>query len=110
MTKVMFIDHREKSGLEELVRKYLDKNNLFHQTRENLITDYAFSSVGIEAKSIHDYMQSLQSGHLQRQLQNLDEFYKKQTRSGILENVLYRRESKRESSNSNFRRIPPSAN
>lgn len=75
MTKVMFIDHREKSGLEELVRNYLDKNNLFHQTRENLITDYAFSSVGIEAKSIQDYMQSLQSGHLQRQLQNLDDNY-----------------------------------
>tara|TARA_R100000995_G_scaffold84423_2_gene63064 strand:+ start:2758 stop:3462 length:705 start_codon:yes stop_codon:yes gene_type:complete len=75
MTKVLFIDHREKSGLEDLVKSYCDKNNLFYQVRENLITDYAFSSVGIEAKSIQDYMGSLHSGHLERQLQNMDDNY-----------------------------------
>ena len=44
MTKVLFIDHREKSGLEVLVQKYCEKNSLQYQIRENLITDYAFAS------------------------------------------------------------------
>jgi ERCC4-type nuclease len=75
VTKILFIDHREKSGLEDLVRSYCDKNDLKYQTRENMITDYSFSEVGIEAKSISDYMGSLYSGHLERQLLNLDDNY-----------------------------------
>jgi Fanconi anemia group M protein len=75
MTKVLFIDHRERSGLEKLVKKYCDRKGLLYQERENLITDYAFASIGIEAKSIQDYMGSLYSGHLERQLQNLDDNY-----------------------------------
>jgi len=73
--KIMFIDHRERSGLEKLVMKYLDKNDLKYQMKENLITDYAFGNVGIEAKTIQDYMSSLYSGHLEKQLQNLDDNY-----------------------------------
>ena len=75
MTKVLFIDNREKSGLEDLVKKYCDKNGLSHQTKQNMIADYVFRSVGIEAKSIHDYMGSMMSGHLEQQLQNLDDNY-----------------------------------
>ena len=75
MTKVLFIDHRERSGIEELVKKYCENNSLHYQVRENLITDYAFASVGIEAKSVPDFMGSLFSGHLERQLQNLDDNY-----------------------------------
>lgn len=75
MTKVLFIDHREKSGLEVLIQNYFEKNSLHYQVRENLITDYAFGSVGIEAKSVPDFMGSLFSGHLERQLQNLDDNY-----------------------------------
>lgn len=75
MSKVLFIDHRERSGLETLIKKYCDKKGLPYQERENLITDYAFGRVGIEAKSIQDYMGSLYSGHLERQLQNLDDNY-----------------------------------
>ena len=55
MTKVLFIDHREKSGLEVLIQNYFEKNSLHYQVRENLITDYAFASVGIEAKSVPDF-------------------------------------------------------
>ena len=74
--KILFIDNRERSGLEALVKKYLDKNKkLKYQTRQNMITDYAFASVGIESKSIEDYMQSLHSGHLEHQLHNLDDNY-----------------------------------
>ena len=72
VTKVLFIDNRERSGLEDLVKKYIDKTDgLFHQTKQNMIADYAFNSVGIEAKSIQDYMGSMMSGHLEQQLQNL---------------------------------------
>tara|TARA_R100001480_G_scaffold146045_1_gene144455 strand:+ start:528 stop:1229 length:702 start_codon:yes stop_codon:yes gene_type:complete len=73
--KIMFIDYRERSGLEKLVMKYLDKNELKYQMKENMITDYAFANVGIEAKTIQDYMGSLYSGHLEKQLQNLDDNY-----------------------------------
>tara|TARA_R110002110_G_scaffold366509_1_gene576582 strand:- start:46 stop:753 length:708 start_codon:yes stop_codon:yes gene_type:complete len=76
MTKILFIDNRERSGLEDLVKKYIDKKEkLFHQTKQNMIADYAFNSVGIEAKSIHDYMGSMMSGHLEQQLNNLDDNY-----------------------------------
>lgn len=73
--KVLFIDNRERSGLEDLVKKYCDKKGLKYQTRQNMITDYAFGSVGIESKSMADYMNSLYSGHLEHQLQNLDDNY-----------------------------------
>ena len=76
MTKILFIDNRERSGLEDLVKKYIDKkDNLFHQTKQNMIADYVFNSVGIEEKSIHDYMGSMMSGHLEQQLNNLDDNY-----------------------------------
>lgn len=75
MSKVLYIDNRERSGLEELVKKYCDKKELMYRVGENMITDYAFASIGIEAKSIQDYMSSLYSGHLERQLHNLDDNY-----------------------------------
>ena len=75
MTKTMFIDHRERSGLETLVMRYLDKKGHRYEMKENLITDYAFGNVGIEAKTIQDYMSSLYSKHLDKQLQNLDDNY-----------------------------------
>ena len=73
--RILFIDNRERSGLEELVMKYCDKNKLNYQKRQTMITDYCFADVGIEAKSIDDYLQSLYSGHLERQLQNLEDNY-----------------------------------
>lgn len=73
--RILFIDNRERSGLEQLVIKYCEKNKLNYQMRQTLITDYCFADVGIEAKSIEDYLQSLYSGHLERQLQNLEDNY-----------------------------------
>ena len=73
--KILFIDNRERSGLEDLVKKYCTKQKLLFQTRQNMITDYAFGSVGIESKSMADYMGSLYSGHLEHQLQNMDDNY-----------------------------------
>ena len=73
--KTLFIDHRERSGLEKLVIKYCETKGLHYEMKENMITDYAFGNVGFEAKTIHDYMGSLYSGHLDKQLQNLDDNY-----------------------------------
>jgi len=73
--RILFIDNRERSGLEQLVMKYCEKNKLNFQMRQTLITDYCFADVGIEAKSIDDYLSSLYSGHLERQLQNLEDNY-----------------------------------
>ena len=73
--RILFIDNRERSGLEQLVMKYCEKNKLNFQMRQTMITDYCFADVGIEAKSIDDYLSSLYSGHLERQLQNLEDNY-----------------------------------
>ena len=56
------------------MKKYREKNKLQFQVRQTMLTDYSFEAV-YEAKSIEDYMQSLYSGHLANQLQNLDDNY-----------------------------------
>jgi ERCC4-type nuclease len=73
--KILYIDNRERSGLEEAVKKHADKNKIKWEVKQNLITDYCYGSLGIEAKSMQDYFQSLQSGHLQHQLENMDDNY-----------------------------------
>ena len=73
--RILFIDNRERSGLEKLVIKYCESNKINFQVRQTHLTDYSFGPVGIESKSINDYMSSLYSGHLEQQLQNLDDNY-----------------------------------
>ena len=73
--KILFIDNRERSGLEEAVKRHADKAKIPWEVKQNLITDYCYGSIGIEAKTIHDYFQSLQSGHLKQQLDNMDDNY-----------------------------------
>ena len=73
--RILYIDNRERSGLEALVIKYCEKKKLKFEMRQTIITDYCFADVGIEAKSIDDYMSSMYSGHLERQLQNLEDNY-----------------------------------
>ena len=73
----LFIDYRERSGLEKGVIKHCEKEGIPYQMQENLITDYCFGSMGIEAKSIHDYFNSLHSGHLQNQLANMDDNFER---------------------------------
>ena len=77
MSKVRFIDNRERSGLEALIKRHADKAKIEWEVKQNLITDYAYGQIGIEAKTIQDYFQSLQSGHLQSQLENLDDNYQR---------------------------------
>ena len=73
--KTLFIDNRERSGLEEGVKKHANKANIKWEIRQNLITDYSYGHIGIEAKTIDDYFQSLHSGHLNHQLDNMDDNY-----------------------------------
>jgi len=73
--KILFIDNRERSGLEEGVKKHAKKSNMKWEVKQNMITDYSYGHVGIEAKSIDDYFQSLHSGHLTHQLDNMDDNY-----------------------------------
>ena len=49
MSKVLYIDNRERSGLEDLVKKYCDKKGLAYTVTQNMITDYAFARIGIAA-------------------------------------------------------------
>ena len=77
MSKILFIDNRERSGLETLIKRHADKAKIEWEVKQNLITDYAYGQIGIEAKTIQDYFQSLQSGHLQSQLENLDDNYQR---------------------------------
>ena len=71
--KTLYIDNRERSGLEDLIKKHADKEKIKWEVKQNLITDYCYGQLGIEAKTIQDYFQSLQSGHLQHQLENMDD-------------------------------------
>jgi len=73
--KVLFIDNRERSGLEEGVKRHADRAGIPWEVKQNLITDYCYGQLGIEAKSMDDYFASLQSGHLQHQLENMDDNY-----------------------------------
>jgi Fanconi anemia group M protein len=73
--KILYIDNRERSGLEAAVKEKADKAGIKWEVNQNLITDYCYGQLGIEAKTIDDYMQSLQSGHLAHQLENMDENY-----------------------------------
>ena len=54
MKPTLFIDYRERSGLEKGVMKHCEKEGIPYQMQENLITDYCYGNIGIEAKSIHD--------------------------------------------------------
>lgn len=71
--KTLFIDNRERSGLETAVQRYCDKEKIPWEMKQSLIADYTYGQFGIEAKSIQDYFQSLHSGKLRTQLENLDD-------------------------------------
>ena len=75
MTKVLYIDNRERLCLVVRPRSIVMLHGFLYVINQNMITDYAFASVGIEAKSISDYMSSLYSGHFGEALQNLDDNY-----------------------------------
>lgn len=75
--KTILIDYRERSGLEDLVRKHAERSKMTTETQENLLADYVCGGLGIEAKTVQDFFQSLQSGHLRNQLANMDDNFER---------------------------------
>jgi ERCC4-type nuclease len=55
------------------VKRHATAAKIPFEVKQTMITDYCYGQLGIEAKSMADYFQSLQSGHLQHQLENMDD-------------------------------------
>jgi len=65
---VIYVDYRErKSGVPEL----LERQGLPIKILELEVGDYIIGDVAVERKTIHDYLASKASGHLDRQLHDL---------------------------------------
>jgi len=72
--KPLIIDSNERGALPEAVmRRAMDKKPPIGVTREALVIgDYLCGQWHIEAKTVPDFLESLRTGHLMRQLDNLD--------------------------------------
>ena len=72
--KPLIIDSNERGALpDSIVRKAMEKKPPVPTKREHLIVgDYLCGQWHIEAKTISDFLESLRSGHIMRQLDNLD--------------------------------------
>jgi len=72
--KPLIIDSNERGPLPEAVlRRAMKKKPAVGVTREALIIgDYLCGQWHLEAKTVSDFLESLRSGHLMRQLDNLD--------------------------------------
>jgi ERCC4-type nuclease len=72
--KALIIDSNERGPLPEAVlRRAMKKKPPVPIKREALVIgDYLCGQWHLEAKSVSDFLESLRSGHLMRQLDNLD--------------------------------------
>jgi len=72
--KPLIIDSNERGPLPEAItRRALSKKPPIGITRESLVIgDYLCGQWHLEAKTVSDFLESLRSGHLMRQLDNLD--------------------------------------
>ena len=72
--KPLIIDSNERGPLPEAVlRRAMKKKPAVGVTREALVIgDYLCGQWHLEAKTVSDFLESLRSGHLMRQLDNLD--------------------------------------
>ena len=72
--KPLIIDSNERGALPvSIIRKAMEKKPPVPTKREHLIVgDYLCGQWHIEAKTISDFLESLRSGHIMRQLDNLD--------------------------------------
>lgn len=72
--KSLVMDSNERGALPDAVeRRAMKKQPLIPISREHLVLgDYKCGEWYIEAKSVSDFLDSLRSGHLMRQLDNLD--------------------------------------
>jgi len=73
----LIIDTNERGSLCESIERKARKEGL-NVTRQTLVVgDYLLGGACVEAKSINDLFQSIHSGHLWRQLDNMDANYER---------------------------------
>ena len=73
----LIIDTNERGSLCESIQRKARKEGL-NVTRQTLVVgDYLLGGACVEAKSINDLFQSIHSGHLWRQLDNMDANYER---------------------------------
>ena len=65
---MIYIDYREKNNA---VTQVLSKHNIPYQVRELPVADYIVGDIGIERKTIQDYIGSIIDGRLSNQLYEL---------------------------------------
>ena len=73
----LIIDSNERGSLYESVKKKASKVGLNVNHQPLVVGDYLLGAACVEAKSVTDLIQSAYSGHLWRQLENLDANYQR---------------------------------
>tara|TARA_R100001443_G_scaffold55987_1_gene67090 strand:+ start:6303 stop:7004 length:702 start_codon:yes stop_codon:yes gene_type:complete len=73
----LIIDSNERGSLYESVKKKASKVGLNINHQPLVVGDYLLGAACVEAKSVTDLIQSAYSGHLWRQLENLDANYQR---------------------------------
>ena len=73
----LIIDSNERGPLYDSVLRKAEKAGLAVSQQPLVVGDYLLGSACVEAKSITDFFQSSHSGHLWRQLENMDSNYER---------------------------------
>ena len=73
----LIIDSNERGPLCESIQRKADKAGLAVARQTLVVGDYLLGAACVEAKSIGDFLQSLHSGHLWQQLENMDANYER---------------------------------
>ena len=77
MKPQLIIDSNERGTLCESVERKASKSGLTVARQALVVGDYLLGGACVEAKSIPDLFQSSHSGHLWRQLDNMDANYER---------------------------------
>ncbi len=73
----LIIDSNERGPLCDSILRKAEKANLIVVRKNLVVGDYLLGGACVEAKSINDLFQSSHSGHLWRQLENMDTNYER---------------------------------
>ena len=92
----LIIDSNERGSLYESVKKKASKVGLNINHQPLVVGDYLLGAACVEAKSVTDLIQSAYSGHLWRQLENLDKALERYVELGAVSKGLDRRISQEE--------------
>ena len=73
----LIIDSNERGPLCDSILRKAQKHGLAVVRQQLVVGDYLLGAACVEAKSIGDLFQSSHSGHLWRQLENMDANYER---------------------------------